>query len=444
MATGEFAFLMVVGAGQEDIRETYSEERARLAGVRHWRTAANVAEIRSVSNLRSAYEMRFGVVWMHWDVSTRGLAAGDAKRKELGEAAFLTRLLTDAFAPKKSDAISPIIEWHLNYVRTYASGGLRDFGDDDSRPTVCKFESNVFDVVWTIPEGRVSPKLLREIVDEPWRRALLQHHTIVGLAVPNLLITLRNDGEPVFLNEEVQREDEEDEDQEPLSSEYVWSQRALSRAGEKWLGLGEDEEPRSGDLLAAMARECVESFDSVRSWFAAEAEEVEVARVAPELAKRGRSEVDLARRHGWLLQQISAVRAALDWPHDGREVRKDLFRCGTVPKELEERRRQLLAAIVEVRGTLRSALDLVAVSTTAEQLELSREEAGRSAAFQSAITFVTTVLLAPALVAAVFGAMPSVLEHHPWLRLGLIVVAMVAAALLTGVALRFVTRQRSS
>jgi hypothetical protein len=418
-----------------DLRDGYSDDRVRLARLSHWRGADDAVELSSLEGIRRAYEMRAGVVWMHWDVSAVGLEPGSSDLRRLHDAEFLTRLLSDAFAPQEGDPISRIIKWRLNLVGTRAFGGLSSFEGEDEGAAICMFDAEVFDVAYSVP-SEFKVEIFRDI----WRRALLKRHRVAGIAVPFLLITIRNDNEPVFFDEDLHSfaRAEEDGDR-PLSGRWQWSDRALAGAIRNRLS-GSRQSMRSGDALVAIGRECVEAYEGLRSWLLAEAEEVELARVAPHLIEADLDQIALAHRHAWLLQQASRVRAALDWGRLGNQLPVELFGDPEIKIELEQRRGELLVALTGVRNTLRSALDLVATASTAEQLELSREDAARSSTFQSAITFVTTVLLAPGLVAAVFGAMPSLLEDHPLQRFVAIVVSMALAGGLAGMVLRSISR----
>lgn len=420
-----------------DLLEKYSNSRIRLSRLGYWRDPTEFYEVDSLQALNSAYQERRGVVWIHWDVNATGLDPGSPELRRIGDAAFLTRLLTDAFHVEDGDAISQIIEWRLNTVGTGAFGGMRNLADDDERRPVCLFDSEVFDVAYAFP-NRIAVEMFRD----SWRRALIQRHTVAGIATPFLAVTIRNDAAPIYFDDEIRTEEDADPDEDQiLSPKWMWSDQALARAIGRWLG-GSSSAMNSGDLLAAIARECIESYEEARSWLMAQAEEVEVARLAPDIRDSSADQKLLAARHHWLLQQASNVRAGLDWNHDGREVPEELFTEVQARAAADGRRRDLLSALTEVRGTLRSALDLVSTASAAEQLELSRQEAARSSSFQSAITFVATVLLAPGLVAAVFGAMPSVLEGDTTARFVLLAVLMVLAAALSGTVLRQISNAK--
>jgi hypothetical protein len=418
-----------------ELREEYSDDRVRLARLAHWRSVDDVVDLSSLESLKDAYEMGAGVVWMHWDVSAVGLEPGDPDRRRLGDAEFLSRILKDAFAPRDGDPISQIIKWRLNVVGTLAFGGLTSFEDKDEDGAVCMFDSEVFDIVYSFPSW-----VKAEMFRESWRRVVLQRHRVAGIAVPSLVITIRNDGDPVYFDEEIRRESEHEGDEnELLSPPWIWSDAALTKGLSRRLRSSKLA-LRSGDFLAAVGRECVEAYEEPRSWLLAETEDIEVARLAPDLTEGEIDQIAFARRHAWLLRQASRVRAALDWSRTDHELPAELFSDEEIQLETVERRHELLAALTEVRGNLRSALDLVATASTAEQLELTRDEAARSNAFQSAITFVAAVLLAPGLVAAIFGAMPSVLEDCPSWRFVAIVASMVLAGGFAALMLRSISR----
>lgn len=414
-----------------DLLEKYSSGRVRLSRFGYWKDPTDFRDAPSLQALNVAYRERRGVVWLHWDVSATGLDPGSPERRRIGDATFLTQFLTDAFQPEDGDAISQIIKWRLNAVGTGAFGGMRDLADDEERGSVCLFDSEVFDIAYAFPD-----QIAVEMFRDSWRRALIQRHTVAGIATPFLAVTIRNDAAPIYFDDAIRMEEDDDADESRiLSPGWMWSDQMLAKAAGRWLG-GSSSAMNSGDFLVAIARECIESYEEARSWLMAQAEEVEVARLAPGIRDSNADQKLMATRHHWLLQQASHVRAGLDWNHDGREVPEDLFTEVQTRVAADERRRDLLSALTEVRGTLRSALDLVSTANAAEQLELSRQEAARSSSFQSAITFVATVLLAPGLVAAVFGAMPTVLAGDATIRFVLLAVLMVFAALFSGIVLR--------
>ncbi|HEU5253369.1 MAG TPA: hypothetical protein VFU16_08615 [Solirubrobacterales bacterium] len=397
----------------------FSSDSVKLERVAHFTPGGKVVEIGSAEEMKRAYARRVGVLWAHWDVDALRLERGSEEALEVFHGEFLARFLTECLRPEQDDAVSQIVKWRMNIVRSAAFGGLSEFSDENDGGSICMFDSQVFDIVYSFPS-----EIEREMLRESWRRVAWQSHVVAGIAVPFLALTVRNAADPVFFDAELRRKDEEDREHE---MPWNWSYTGLEKAVRHW----SEEFPhefRSGDLLAAVSRECVESYEEIRSWLMAQAEEVEVARLAPDLVDLRIDQADLARRHHWLLQQASRARAALDWSHDGREVPEDLFSGTRTRTVTEDRRQALLHNVTAARSTLRSALDLVSSASAAEQLALTRAEAARSSAFQSAITFVTTVLLAPGLVAAIFGALPSVLADRPTARLMLLTALMLVAA----------------
>jgi hypothetical protein len=420
------------------IGEAYSTDRVRLASVVHWRGADDAHDLSSIGEISAAYNSGRGVVWIHWEVSTVGLEARSPEARDIRDAVFLEDFLGEAFNPKPGDAVDRIIRWRLNLVSTAARGGLHSFEEEGEEVgDICMFDSDVFGVGYIWPEGELTAKDVLPMIRDSWQRVLLPVNTITAIAAPGLAVTIRNVAAPAYFDElaAVNGLEDEEEEEPPLRPEWRWSDAAIKKSFRRSIRTA-GSVFGSGDLLAVLADECVEAYEEPRSWLQKETEEVEVARLAPDLVGHDIDQVAFARRHAWLLQQASRIRAALDWGRADRDLPEDLFCDPEILKAMEDRRLAMLAALTEVRSTLRSALDLVATSSSAEQLELSRSEAARSSAFQSAITFVTAVLLAPALVAAVFGAMPGVLADYPSRRFEVIVISMVLAGAVSFLAIR--------
>lgn len=404
-----------------------------------WKTPKHVVRIDTLEELRDAYASQGGVVWIHWDLGNVVLDIGDPDPEHLREAPFLVRLLEDAFSPQEGDIASAIIQRRANFVGTrLVGGGLQCLDDNRERGALWMFDSQVPLLAYSID---------RQATDEEraqtWRWALMEWNRIVAICAPNLLITLRNSDHAAVFGDAGRVVEAAEDDGRYSPSKWHWSDPSVHNAVVPWLPSGSDE-IRSGDLLAAIARDCAELFEAVRAWVVAEAEEVEVATLVPTWGAEAIDEASLARRHGWLLQQATRVRAGVDWAHDSQPLPNSLLSARSGPSEAEARRRELLSALTAVRNNLRSSLDLVASANTAEQLKLTRREAARSSAFQSTIAFLTTILLAPGLIAAVFGAMPGLLENHPAQRFLMIAASMAVAAAASSLALRKVVRRAES
>lgn len=111
-------------------------------------------------------------------------------------------------------------------------------------------------------------------------------------------------------------------------------------------------------------------------------------------------------------------------------------------QSVERRRQTELRAVGDLKQDVRAAIALLSSILTEELLELGRVEQRRAQDLQTAVTYVSAVLLAPGLVAAFFGAVPSVFDKHPTLRLLVIVGVMGVAGVASFYALRRI-QQRS-
>lgn len=81
-------------------------------------------------------------------------------------------------------------------------------------------------------------------------------------------------------------------------------------------------------------------------------------------------------------------------------------------------------------GAIRVGLDLIAGQRTTELLDLQRTEQAQSTQFERRVNVLAAVLIGPALVGAIFDAMPEILPHCAVARLALMLFLMIAAGAL--------------
>jgi hypothetical protein len=102
-----------------------------------------------------------------------------------------------------------------------------------------------------------------------------------------------------------------------------------------------------------------------------------------------------------------------------------------------------LGTLHRQRASIRDSLDLIASQQVNLQLEVSREEAAQGARLQHAVGVVGGIFLGPALMAALWGALPKIAENTPAVRVPLVVVTTILAGVLAYTTFqRFVVRAK--
>lgn len=144
---------------------------------------------------------------------------------------------------------------------------------------------------------------------------------------------------------------------------------------------------------------------------------------------------DMTLRHRWLLEQSASLRSSLDWEKPEASLTAP-GKATAATTALQLRRESMLDRVQNLREAIRSAIELRNARLMREVIDVAVAEQRRGARLQRAVTAVTALLLAPALVATTFGALPAVLDHHVMLRAGLIAGAMVLAAAVSYFVLR--------
>jgi hypothetical protein len=100
-------------------------------------------------------------------------------------------------------------------------------------------------------------------------------------------------------------------------------------------------------------------------------------------------------------------------------------------KRVERLMERALAEIESIHATLRSSLDLLGVHSAAQQLKLAQEQAAQSERLGNALALVTSVLLVPGFIAAVFGANTQIPGRGEWWGFLLMLALMVIGAIIT-------------
>lgn len=101
-----------------------------------------------------------------------------------------------------------------------------------------------------------------------------------------------------------------------------------------------------------------------------------------------------------------------------------------VAEETQSLIEEALAGARRETEAIRVGLDLIAGQRTTELLDLQRTEQAQSGQFEQRINVLAAILIGPALVAAVFDAMPEIFPNCWALRLLLLVTLMIAAGVL--------------
>jgi hypothetical protein len=139
----------------------------------------------------------------------------------------------------------------------------------------------------------------------------------------------------------------------------------------------------------------------------------------------------------WVVDGLSGLFTRLLRP--GVKVTTKWFRVKSaeaVAREVDELLELAGAEIGRHREQLRESFDLIATTQTSRQIELAGDEQRRGRRLEFVVTLATAGLLVPALIAAAFGAVPDELANRGHLRLGVMLIAMAAAALVSFVGLR--------
>src|SRR4051812_20694317 len=95
-----------------------------------------------------------------------------------------------------------------------------------------------------------------------------------------------------------------------------------------------------------------------------------------------------------------------------------------------------LSDLDSIHQTLRSALDLLAVHATAQQLRLAQHSAAAQERLQGALALVTSVLLVPTFIAGLFGANTEVPGQGKWWGFVVMLVLMILGAIATWLLIR--------
>lgn len=141
----------------------------------------------------------------------------------------------------------------------------------------------------------------------------------------------------------------------------------------------------------------------------------------------------------WMVDGVSGALNRLARP--GTDTSVAWFRVHSgAAKQLAVEVRELVdlarGEVARQREQLRESFDLVASTQASRQLELARQEQSRGQRLERAITLVTAILLVPGLVAAFFGAMPSILADCWWGRTLLILGTMLGFGVASYITLR--------
>jgi Mg2+ and Co2+ transporter CorA len=105
--------------------------------------------------------------------------------------------------------------------------------------------------------------------------------------------------------------------------------------------------------------------------------------------------------------------------------------------------RETEAALARFSQRLRTSLALVSAVTSSRTLELQRRADEQAQRFQTAITALGSLVLGPALIAAVFGANVPLPLGDTWLGLALMLALMIISAALIWRVLRSLLPQRA-
>jgi CorA-like Mg2+ transporter protein len=134
----------------------------------------------------------------------------------------------------------------------------------------------------------------------------------------------------------------------------------------------------------------------------------------------------------WIVDGLSSAFVALRRP--GVPAETAWFRTAAAGEVAGEVERLLTLALDELgrhREQVRQSFDLIASTQTSRQIELANAERRRGERLERVVTFITTVLLGPALIATIFGALPDALHKRFALRLWLLIGLMIVAAVAT-------------
>jgi hypothetical protein len=107
-----------------------------------------------------------------------------------------------------------------------------------------------------------------------------------------------------------------------------------------------------------------------------------------------------------------------------------LLQSADIAEEMQSLIDETLAGAHRETEAIRVGLDLIAGQRTTELLDLQRSEQAQSAQFEQRVNVLAAILIGPALVAAIFDAMPEIMPQCPGARLGLMLLLMVVAGVL--------------
>lgn len=365
------------------------------------------------------------VVWAHWELTGPELEVGEEPE-------------IDEFLDILGDQGVVLRNWIWNLTLPWVGGGFRAAAPvlGSGKPRATFFDAIASEVRFELPSGLLTAEGLEQ------KRPIVQRTMVAGLALPGLLLTVRF---PTTYNHRDQTSPEDAD--HSGDNDYRWRAYDLERTVSSAYGERADGELHSGDFLTAITLDILRSADLMRSWFVTDLERLDFAQIQirgdAEDAEERR--IELQRCYRWLLERITELRVALDWRWDERDSLDDHFSRSESVVAIGGLRNRQLSDLYNLKQDVRASLDLFSTVLTQEALELTRAEQQqtreileltrieqrRSAGLQTAVTYVSAVVLVPGLVAGVFDALPSIFEDQHTLRAVALFGTMLASGLIT-------------